>query len=197
MKRLIRLLLVSFALGIMQASAPPDNLYLRDISRPTELPATGDYVYIDSPGGEINRAFELASQVQGKTCIVFRAASAALMIILPACKERYFVKGALFVFHSASIFIPPFQLQGVMLSQWELEEIAIALSKDNERILRHMINNKVPFSEAWLKKQMQENTELSGEALRHWYPWARPVAECLHCPDWTKLVVLLHVTNTP
>lgn len=197
MRFIFRILLVITSLAFMQASQPKSDLFLTDILLDTRIPDTGEYVYIYSPGGIIDKAFSLVPEVSNKTCIVFGAASAALMIILPACKERYYVTNAVFQFHSASAFIPPFMPRGVMISQWDAEFLAAELARDNDRIVRFMLNNQVPFSEAWIRQQMKNNTVLVGNALGYWSPWARPVSECIHCPEWTKMVDMKNALTVP
>jgi hypothetical protein len=143
-----------------------------------------DIVLIYSPGGETDAAFVMAEQVKDKTCVVVGAGSAALMIVLPACKERFYIEGAFLQFHSANIMFD----RMVGLNQWDMEQFAAELKVLNNRILNHMLEKGVPFSEDFLKKAMREDTFIPHGGLRHWHPWLRPVSECLHCPTWVVML---------
>ena len=168
----------------VQASAPVPSPFLEEILPGTQLPATGDYVFILSPGGSINDAFRLAEQVKDKTCIVFAAASAALMIVMPSCKERFFVNGAILGFHSAGVYLPP----SYFLTEWEAAELAQQLALANLRIKSHMVLNGVPWTPEFLELAMRTDTLLSGEDVGQWPQWLKPINQCEHCPSWTRLV---------
>lgn len=151
-----------------------------------------DYVFINSPGGLVYKSFEMVPQLEGKTCIVFNAASAALMIILPACKERYYVPNARLGFHSAVFFLMWFEL-----NQWNAQEAASALAEANQQVLFHMIGKGVPFTPDVLQYHMQQNTVFDAETINVWEPWILPVEQCKHCPDWTKTVQLKPASPKP
>ena len=145
----------------------------------------GDYLFINSPGGLVDRSFDMLPDVKNKTCIVFNAASAALMIILPACKERYYVQNANLIFHSAVYF-----LWFVEVTQWSAEWKAQQLRKANERVLLHMVAHQIPFTPTVLDYHMKQNTWFHGDDIKVWEPWIKPVEQCTHCPDWTKMIQL-------
>lgn len=150
------------------------------------------YVFINSPGGLVNHSFDLVPELKDKTCIVFNAASAALMIILPACKERYYVQNANLVFHSAVYF-----LTFVELNQWNAEWAANQLAEANQRVLLHMIAHDAPFTSDVLQYHMKQNTWFHGEDIKVWEPWILPVEQCYHCPEWTKMIQLKPASPTP
>jgi hypothetical protein len=187
LRRFLSIVLILLCLpALAGADAPKESPFLGEIDLDTPLPDTGSYVYILSPGGSIDRAFELAEQVKGKTCIIFGAASAALMIVMPACKERYFVYNAIIQFHSAGVVLPPMYF----LKEWDAAYLASELAKANLRIMRHMVLNGVPWSPEFLEVAMRLDLDFAGEELGQWGEWLRPVQECTHCPYWTKLVGL-------
>jgi hypothetical protein len=178
--------LLALVPSMVQASAPIPSHFLEDIMPGTQLPATGDYVFILSGGGSIDDAFRLAEQVKSKTCIVFAAASAALMIVLPSCKERYFVKGAVLAFHSAGIYLPP----SYFLTEWDAAEFAKGLAEANLRIKSHMVLSGVPWDPTFIELAMRTDIVISGEDVGQWAAWLKPVDQCTHCPTWTQLVRL-------
>jgi hypothetical protein len=186
-KFLFRVFVLSLLFMGAQAASLPRSMFLETIEEDTVLPQ-GQYILINSPGGSVIRAFQLAEQVKDKTCIVFNAGSAALMIVLPACNERYYVPNAMFEFHNAITVIPPFHPRPIAISQWDAAELALDLANTNERILKHMQDNGVPFSEGWLRKVMKESSPIWGNGLRYWHPWARPIAECIYCPEYLKMM---------
>jgi len=61
-------------------------------------------VYIDSPGGRIDEAYEFgkALSVLRPTCFVKHAASAALEVIMPACQKIVLMPESTLQFHSAT-----------------------------------------------------------------------------------------------
>jgi hypothetical protein len=158
--------------------------FLEEIGLTSSLPATGNYVFLFSPGGSVDGAFALVPQLKDKTCIVFAAASAALMIVLPACKERYFVQGAVVQFHSAGVVLPP----AYFLNQWDARQLAIELERANLRIITHMVLHGVPWSPEFLDQAMKTDAVFVGEQLGQWGTWLRPVEQCTHCPFWTQIV---------
>lgn len=150
----------------------------------------GDYVFINSPGGLVDRSFEMVPELENKTCIVFNAASAALMIILPACKERYYVQNARLGFHSAVYFLMFFEL-----TQWGAEYAARELAEANQRVLLHMVQSGAPFTPDVIHYHMQQNTIFDAETIHVWEPWLKPVEQCYHCPDWVKMIQLKPVSK--
>lgn len=60
-------------------------------------------VYINSPGGRIDMAFELGRNLANlnATCYVKYAASAAFELVMPACKKIVYTNTSKVVFHSA------------------------------------------------------------------------------------------------
>lgn len=190
MQSVIATLLMLFT-PFMNTMSDGTSPYFGTIEQDSVVPE-GDYLYIWSPGGLVDKSFELLPEVENKTCIVFGAASAALMIILPACKERYYVRNANLVFHSAVYF-----LLFVELNQWNAQWAAQQLAEANERVLLHMIANGVPFTVDQLKYHMRNNTWFHKGNIKEWHPWILPVEECTHCPDWTKMVQVKDASPTP
>lgn len=184
------LLLAAAFFASAQGAALTQDIFQRGITAGEPLRVVGDYVFILSQGGTVDTAFSFVPELESKTCIVFAAASAALMIMLPACKERYFVTGAILGFHNATLVLPALNTSPISISQWDAEALALLLKLSNDKILKHMLERGTPFSEAFLRKAMRENLVLTGSALMYWVPWLRPVSECSHCPAWTKLVNL-------
>lgn len=189
MQSIIATLLMIFT-PLMATQSEGESPFFGAIEEDSVVPE-GDYLLINSPGGLVNKSFELLPDVEGKTCIVFNAASAALMIILPACKERYYVKNANLVFHSAVYF-----LFFAELNQWNAEWAAQQLREANERVLLHMVSHQIPFTPEVLNYHMQQNTWFHGEDIKVWEPWILPVEQCTHCPDWTKMLQLKPASTT-
>lgn len=158
--------------------------FFGEINHEATVPA-GDYVFINSPGGLVDKSFEMVPELENKTCIVFNAASAALMIILPACKERYYVQNARLGFHSAVYFLMFWEL-----TQWGAEYAAKELAEANRRVLIHMVQHGAPFTPDVIQYHMQQNTVFDAETIHVWEPWIKPVEQCYHCPDWVKMVQL-------
>lgn len=193
MRYLFKVFLFLSLFASAQGASLQKSPFLGEIGQDTVLPE-GQYILINSPGGQVDRAFQLATQVKDKTCIVFNAGSAALMIVFPACKERYYMPNALFQFHNAIMMIPAFYPRPLAIDQWSAAELSFDLAVTNERILKHMLDNGVPFSEAWLRKVMRESSPIKGGSLRYWVPWAKPISDCLHCPTYIKM---LNVSQEP
>lgn len=170
----------------MQASALPAEqppFIVGSIDVGMTIPP-GDYVVIHSPGGRIDVAWQLGPQLKGKTCIIKGAASAALQILLPFCKERYYLPSGFVMFHSTHVMFPP----DAMFSQADLEMIAKDMALDTDRMIVHLMANGFPLSEAWLKKVVKEASLIKGKGLLHLHPWLLPVEQCFHCPEWIKML---------
>jgi hypothetical protein len=177
----------SFAFGGDDGTSP----FLGVIDERTPLPAE-DYVYFLSPGGHVDKAFEMVPFFRNKTCIVFGAGSAALMILLPACKERYYVQNARVVFHSA-VYLQVFG----EVNQQSAEEAAEILRDTNQKMLLHMVQYGMPFEPDIIKEFMKQNTLFVGSELQVFHPWMVPVEQCQHCPFWTKMLQVKPAFPTP
>lgn len=174
------MLSTSFAVTASDGHDP----FMGDIDEETVLDDS-PYVFINSRGGLVDRSFELVPELKEKTCIVFNAASAALMIVLPACKERYFVEGARLGFHSA-VYSGYFS----QITEWSAKQAALNLAAANRRMMYHMIQHQAPFTPQELELHMRNNTLFTSDQIRAWNKWILPVEQCEHCPSWTKMVQL-------
>lgn len=155
------------------------------VEEDTEIELDGNYIVIYSLGGNTDVAWEEGKKLQGKTCIVMSAASAALQILLPYCKERFYFpdKGSI-QFHSTHLVY----VGTCALNVYDAVEAVTSLTKSNTRMISHMLESGFPLSETWLHKALREEYLFKGKGLEHLHPWLRPVTECFHCPTWLQML---------
>lgn len=144
------------------------------------------FYLINSPGGIIDTAFIAGVHLQGKTCIIKYAASAALQILLPYCKDRYYLPDAQIQFHSAHVVF--FGFGSFMMSMWDAASIFESLVKDNKRMIQHMLSSGFPGTDKQVLQWAKDEVLWKGDDLGNFKGWARPIHECRHCPlSWQKL----------
>jgi len=165
--------------------ALPKANYVGEIKHDTKAPTT-EYVLIRSPGGSIQAANEIAYTMHNKICIVQYAASAALQIILPACKERYYVRGAVLMFHSAGFFAEDFihDYGKGFLNQTAFEIFYLTALDHNISMATKMLRSgySAANAQAIVDDMLKETTiHLDKKSLGD---WIRPVEECTHCQEF-------------
>lgn len=181
------LLLLLFFSTALASSLPPA---LNTIKPDTQLP-NSPYILIASRGGNVEQAFYLATLLQDKICIVLYADSAALQIILPACKERYYVPHANFGFHTAGRMINERHY-----SPWAAQAYYESIMKVNKRMADHMIKSGLSYTEETLLNHMKNDTIIKD--MSFFKGWIKPVEQCEECPFYTKLLIntrIFHETN--
>lgn len=156
---------------------------LGEIHENTKIPEK-DYVIIDSNGGDIYHAFDIGGEFKDKTCIVKKARSAALQVILPFCKERYYLPDAVIQFHSAGLSPKDLAKEGEfeLLTEPLLMVILESIQYSNVIMTMHMIESGIPLTMEQIYIGLMKNTTISGLSLKILHPWMLPISECSHCP---------------
>ena len=152
-----------------------------EVDRFFSIPPT-KYLVINSPGGYVTTAFAAVHHLRNMTCVVSYAASAAWQILLPACKERYYLPWAVTAFHSTHV-----DMYGPM-NMWDTTDLAVALQETNIKMTNHMLSSGFPMGPKEFFKHLKEETVSRGKELDRFYPWIKPVSECNHCPlSWKRI----------
>lgn len=179
-------------IGVTTSAEPEKEIFPRTVLNGVELPQLGpigtyypiedgEIFVINSPGGIIDSAFMAGIRLQGKTCIVKHAASAALQILLPFCKHRYFLPDAMVQFHSSHVMYTV--LGTIMFSMWDAQEMADKLSEHNTRMIQHMIASGIPLLPQEILEHARKETIWRAPELGKLGTWIQPIQECKHCPE--------------
>ena len=150
---------------------------IESISEDFTVPDNEGIVIINSDGGHVAVAIDAAPKLYQVTCIVQRAASAALQVLLPACKERFYLPDASLQFHGAVV------VGSGQLSEWVARDILTALSHANTFFVNFMLSSGFPMPAASIRTGLKNETLFEGKDLGLLSPWIRPVSLCLTCPQ--------------
>lgn len=162
---------------------PVNNMVIGTIVEDFKIPPS-EYLIFYSNGGNTDVAFMTGPALTNRTCIIKLAESAALQILLPFCKERYYLPEARVTFHASHIMAP----HDVLLSREDLKSAIIVLESTDALMIQHMLNFQFPLSQVWLKGAVKGNFTIAGSGLQNLHPWILPISECSHCPIWLKML---------
>lgn len=194
-KILLILGLVAGALSLPAASSSPSvagetgyrlggitPVVLGGILENTDIPPTR-YLVVRSSGGIVHLADELGQKLGNVTCVVDYAASAALQLILPGCKERYYLPWGKIQFHSAHVGVSG------AVNMWWAQEAASRLEEANLLMIGRMLGSGLNITKDALYLHLMFETYADGDSITEVLgDWIRPISECAHCPlSWQKL----------
>lgn len=187
------LLLVVGVLSITRASSASEEPYVLGGIKPVVIGDIAEdsivlpsrFVVVQSAGGFVDAAHRMGDSLGNVTCVVDRAASAALQILLPSCKDRYYLPWTQLQFHSAHMGV-----QGG-ISMWWAEQAYLRLKAANARMVDLLLRSGIPLSSDMLYFHLRLETFVEAPAITTFFgDWMKPISQCHHCPlSWQTLTL--------